>query len=93
MCAHKMSKQLYDNLKQVCENHVQKNLEPFLEYRESCHTMFYLEMLMTSFVALLFRTSIESVQFLKMLDQCWQAHCRQMVCIVHALHFRALEMD
>ena len=32
MCSYKMSATLYDQLKQVCENHVKSNISAFLEY-------------------------------------------------------------
>lgn len=57
MCSHKMSAQLYDQLKIICENHVQANLDQFLV------------------------ESMDREQFLKLMDNCWQSHCRQMIMI------------
>lgn len=57
LCSHKMSAHLYDQLKQVCENHVKSNIQQFLQ------------------------ESMGSEQFLKKMDNCWQAHCRQMIMI------------
>ena len=55
MCSHKMSANLYEQLKVVCESHVKGNIHQFL------------------------KETMDSEQFLKLMDGCWQAHCRQMV--------------
>lgn len=57
MCSHKMSAVLYDQLRQVCEDHVKSNITQFLV------------------------ENIGYEQFLKILDKCWQSHCRQMIMI------------
>ena len=55
MCSHKMSSNLYDNLRLVCECHVQSKLPQFMV------------------------ETMDTEQFLKLMDGCWQDHCRQMV--------------
>ncbi len=57
MCSHKMAPKLYDQLKLLCENHVQANRQQFLT------------------------ETVGSEQFLKMMNTCWQSHCRQMIMI------------
>lgn len=57
MCSHKMSAVLYDQLRQVIEEHVKSNITQFLV------------------------ENIGYEQFLKILDKCWQSHCRQMIMI------------
>lgn len=57
MCSHKMSAQLYDQLKEVCDKHVRCNVEQFKT------------------------ENVGFEQFLKNVDGCWQAHCRQMIMI------------
>ncbi|KAK6195670.1 hypothetical protein SNE40_001052 [Patella caerulea] len=57
MCSYKMSANLYEQLKLVCEAHVRTCLEQFKA------------------------DNSDYEQFLKLLDFCWQAHCRQMIMI------------
>lgn len=57
MCSHKMAAQLYDKLRQLCEDHVKSNLHQFLA------------------------EFMDSQMFLKLMCDCWQAHCRQMIMI------------
>ncbi|ESO98807.1 hypothetical protein LOTGIDRAFT_187016 [Lottia gigantea] len=64
MCSYKMSANLYDQLKVVCESHVQSCLEQFKAYPFLTDT-----------------DNSDYEQFLKKLDYCWQAHCRQMIMI------------
>ncbi|XP_041357588.1 cullin-4A-like isoform X2 [Gigantopelta aegis] len=57
MCSYKMSANLYDQLKHICEDHVRASLDQFLG------------------------ESLDYEQFLKLIDNCWQGHCRQMIMI------------
>ncbi|KAM7301695.1 cullin-4A [Ixodes scapularis] len=57
LCSHKMAPQLYDNLRDLCEQHV----------RSALHTFF--------------KESLDNTLFLKLMNDCWQSHCQQMIMI------------
>ncbi|KAB1267570.1 Cullin-4A [Camelus dromedarius] len=68
LCSHKVSPTLYQQLRQVCEAHVQAQILQFREY-----PFLACEQLCTD--------SLDSVLFLKKINTCWQDHCRQMIMI------------
>ncbi|XP_067136067.1 LOW QUALITY PROTEIN: cullin-4B [Centruroides vittatus] len=57
LCSHKMSVQVHENLRLLCEQHVKSNVNQFLE------------------------AYMDSLSFLKLMNECWQAHCQQMIMI------------
>lgn len=57
LCSHKMSVQVHENLRLLCEQHVKSNVNQFLE------------------------AYMDSLYFLKLMNECWQAHCQQMIMI------------
>ncbi|KAJ8309854.1 hypothetical protein KUTeg_011719 [Tegillarca granosa] len=77
MCSHKMSAVLYDQLRQVIEEHVKSNITQFLVYpfvsQDTCDYWLVKTLVIIE--------NIGYEQFLKILDKCWQSHCRQMIMI------------
>ncbi|CAL8119031.1 unnamed protein product [Orchesella dallaii] len=57
MCSYQKASQLYENLREVIEQHVKETVEPYI------------------------RGVQDRKIFLKEMEACWQAHCRQMIMI------------
>ncbi|CAI9736139.1 cullin-4A-like isoform X1 [Octopus vulgaris] len=72
LCSHKMSATIYEQLKHVCESHVQSNLQQKKMYLNDYGGNVFLNYL---------TKTMGYEMFLKAINNCWQDHCRQMIMI------------